>query len=141
MQAKGKYGKTRMPRDRKITLNRCLFAALALLSLYRFLPSETYASNSVYDHVHVFLSKHSDDVFQNHPDPSSLNMAVETLTVPEDDDETEGLDLDFHFPFIIFIPENLPSDPILSELPELPLQAGVAVPLFILYHSWKTFAS
>lgn|GEM_PF-4547741 len=145
--ATGRYRKVIKPQRAGIaSLHRCISVTLVFFFICKLFAADVQASRIIKAGEGInsgtFLSHSSDGFFRNPAGPKGISLALEGITEENNgeskDDETKAFGWAFDAAWLVGIPPDIFSDNILSAMPAA-LQNKATVPLFILYHSWKTF--
>lgn len=139
--AKAKY-KTPHKRQRlgEAALRCCLLLFLSLFFIEQVFPPDDILNGSSPQSQYTGTCVSSTDNFFHNPvDPENPGMDLEILTEPQDNKKSKNFDWAALIAHFASASCHLFFDNIHSTLPTLVFQKGEKVPLFILYHAWKTF--
>jgi hypothetical protein len=129
-------------------LSRCILVALTFFFFCKLVPAEIQANRLINENPYAFYNPSAANgtgtFFQNPVGPKALSLSLENITeesITESDytKKIKSLDWDFQQPGYSITPHLSFLDDILSALPPSLLQDRASVPLFVLFHSWKTF--
>jgi len=125
----------------KLLLSGCFVAVLAFLFAGKVFSTENQPQaffKSKEFHAHSgSLPTHGH--YQIPQRTNTHSLVCEHVAEPQEDTSVKDLELGTELNFFISVPLQSFSETLLSALPDKFLNTKVHVPLFILYHSWKTF--